>query len=49
MSSYLTEAGPVNLAENASVITPGEACGGSDTLLELTPLRTNTKALIGTV
>jgi len=38
MSSHLTEAGPVNSAENASIIAPSEACEGSDTSLESTPL-----------
>jgi len=39
MSSHLTKASPVNLVENASIIAPSEACKGSDTLLELTPLK----------
>jgi len=38
MSSHLTEAGPIDLAENTPVIAPSEACEGSDTLLESTPL-----------
>jgi hypothetical protein len=39
MSSNLTEAGPVNPLENASAIAPSEACEGSDTSLELTPIQ----------
>ena len=31
ISSNLTEAGPVNLLENVSVIAPSKACEGSDT------------------
>jgi len=34
MSSYLTKAGPINLAEDIPKIAPSEACEGSDTLLE---------------
>ena len=36
MSSYLTKAGPVNLAENVPAIAPSKACEGSDTSLEST-------------
>ena len=39
MSSHLTKASPVNLAENTSAIAPSEACEGSDTSSELTPLK----------
>ena len=42
MSSNLTKASPINLAENAPIIAPAiapsKACERSDTLLELTPL-----------
>ena len=39
MSSDFTKAGPVNPLKNAPVIAPSEACEGSNTLLELTPLQ----------
>ena len=39
MSSHFTKAGPVNSAENTSAIAPSEACEGSNTLSELTPLK----------
>ena len=39
MSSHLTKAGPINLAENTPVIVPSEACEGFDTLSESTPLK----------
>jgi hypothetical protein len=38
MSSHLSKAGPVNSAENISIIAPSEAYEGSDTSSELTPL-----------
>jgi hypothetical protein len=38
MSSYLSKADPINSVENMSVIAPSEACKGSNTLLESTPL-----------
>ena len=37
MSSRLTKADLINLAENASIIAPSEVCEVSDTSLELTP------------
>ena len=39
ISSYLSKAGPVNSAENMSIIAPSKAYEGSDTSLELTPLK----------
>ena len=39
MSFYFTKASPINLVENTSIIAPSEAYDGSDTLLELTPLK----------
>jgi len=39
MSSHLTKIGPINLAKNAPVIAPSEACEGSNTSLESTPLQ----------
>ena len=45
MSSHLSTAGPVNLAENMSEIAPSKACEGSNTLLELTPLKDEYKGL----
>ena len=39
ISSNLTEAGPINPLENASVIAPNKACKGSNTLLKLTSLQ----------
>jgi len=45
MYSHLSKAGPINLAENMSVIAPSEAYKGSDTLLELTPLKDEYKGL----
>ena len=50
MSSYSTEAGFVDLADNVSAIAPSEACEGFNTSSKSTPPpRTNIKALIGTV
>ena len=45
MSSHFTKTGPVNLVENASIIASSEACKGSNTLLELTPLKDKYKGL----
>ena len=45
MSSYLSKAGPINLAENMSAIAPSKACEGSNTLLELTPLKDKSEGL----
>ena len=39
MSSNLTETGPVNPPENALAVAPSEACKGSDTSSESTPLQ----------
>ena len=39
MSSHLSKANPINSAENTSIIAPSEACEGSDTLSESTPLK----------
>jgi len=45
MSSHLTKAGPVNLAEDTPVIAPSKAYKGFDTLLELTPLQDKYKGI----
>ena len=45
MSSYLSKADPINLAENTSIITPSEAYEDSNTLLELTPPEDEYKGL----
>ena len=42
MSSYLSKAGPVNLAENIFIIAPNK---GFNALLELTPLKDEYKGL----
>jgi hypothetical protein len=45
MSSYLTKASPINLVENVSIIAPSKAYKGSNTLLELTPLKNEYEGL----
>ena len=45
ISSNLTKASPVNPPENAPAIAPSEACEGSDTLLESTPLQDKYKGI----
>ena len=45
MSSNLIEAGPVNPPEDASAITPSEACKGSNTSSESTSLQDKYKGV----